>query len=931
MARQKGIPLAAKALITGEDPYPARLVRITGASWGWLPVLSLVSACGLLLMAATNAGYSGTAAWSGLLFWASFLLLVVPTGSRLVAIEPLRRERIGLVVLLALALYVFKVLQSPFAFTFSDELVHMANATAILRANHLFSPNSILPVTPYYPGLATVTAAAVHLSGLSVFASGVLVLGVARLILILALFLLYEQITHSARVAGIAAAIYTTNSNFVFYGAQFSYESLALPLALMVVFAAARRQDAEQYNYRTGLTLVALLGIGSVVVTHHLTSYFLAAVLVLWVVTTRTGLHRRCARSVGAAIRACASRAPGLTARLAVWAERPPAPRLPQPGAAGQPGLGDLAIVALAAVLAWLLLVASGTIDYLQPVLSHAVVSLVQLLLHGGGRQLFVSSAGSTAPIVERFIALAAVLVSLLALPFGLWASWRRYRGAPLAFLMAGAAIAYFGMLAFRLTPAGWETGSRAAEFLFVGLALELALAAVEVWLPWRASNTSRLGFAALLGILAMGGIIAGWQSPLRLSQPFLVDAGGQIVGPQGLAAAKWAGAQLGPGNHMAADESNGRLMLAYGDQSVRLGIFPEIGALLSADALGKAQIEALQWSHIRYVVVDRRRISWDNMQGYFFERTGSAAPALFDARAQGKFDTSAGVSRILDTGNIVIYDVGALSNAAPGSNQNALASAVAPAMTASTVPAGFFAGPLRAVLGWLLLLVLPGAAVVAAVFPQRSLGFAERLMFVPGTSLAVIILGGLILNQSPWGIQTLTWIGMLAGLTLAAGAIAWRRRKRSERMTFRHMSIGLAGTTPSLRDASFISAALVIVVAACFVARTPPSPQGLRGYTLLWMLPGQAGAASSGTSPSAAGPMRVGITSGEFTRTRYSLQVAVNQQVVRIWPAIELGPNQQWEAYLALPPESLGGATVEATLYRADSPGTVYRHVVLR
>ena len=66
--------------------------------------------------------------------------------------------------------------------------------------------------------------------------------------------------------------------------------------------------------------------------------------------------------------------------------------------------------------------------------------------------------------------------------------------------MFAGAAVAYFAMLGLRLSPAAWETGNRASEFLFLGLAFVLAFAGVELWnrrykpglvAPWRWAASS--------------------------------------------------------------------------------------------------------------------------------------------------------------------------------------------------------------------------------------------------------------------------------------------------------------------------------------------------------------------------------------------------------------------------------------------------------
>jgi uncharacterized membrane protein len=60
--------------------------------------------------------------------------------------------------------------------------------------------------------------------------------------------------------------IYMANPNFLYFDAQFSYESLALPLAILVLYALARRVDA-QANHRIGLTALLVLVLPGLAVT----------------------------------------------------------------------------------------------------------------------------------------------------------------------------------------------------------------------------------------------------------------------------------------------------------------------------------------------------------------------------------------------------------------------------------------------------------------------------------------------------------------------------------------------------------------------------------------------------------------------------------------------------------------------------------------
>jgi len=530
------------------------------------------------------------------------------------------------------------VMQSPFGFTYSDEFVHLYNANQIMESGRLFAANPILPVSALYPGLEATTIALRQVAGLDVFSAGVIVVGLARLIMMVALFLLYEQVSGSARTASLASLLYTANSNFLFWSAQFSYESLALPLAVLALLVVAWRETMGQPSERLGLTLMAIVLIGAVVVTHHLSSYFLATVLGLW---------------MGAG-----------------WAREKLEPyfkRRDPDGAAktvmrrgmATGGPGGLALLAGVGAIFWLVFIASLTLHYLSPMFGKAVVSLLnQLMGEEPGRGLFHSTSGSVAPVWERVVGLSSVLLCLLGLPFGLWQVWRRYRVHPLALLLGGAAIAYFGLLALRLVPSAWEISNRSSEYLFLGLAFVLAAGRLPRWIP-RPLLISSL--VVVVGVIFAGGVVAGWSAELRVAQVYQVSAGDEQLEPAGQNVAEWVRNHLGPDQNFAADESNGRYLMAYGDQNALTGRNLNIKSIFETPDLKPWQTDLLYTAQIDYVAVDRRRLSGDNMLGYFFDR-GSSWPLpdrlLVPTENYTKFDGLPGVSRILDSGDLVLYDI---------------------------------------------------------------------------------------------------------------------------------------------------------------------------------------------------------------------------------------------------------------------------------
>jgi hypothetical protein len=645
MQRQEGLknPRQPERNSWLERPYAERIHEtkpvdliesLSAGRWGWLPLLSLTIAFGLMLVTiAFRASISGIEN-SDLLYWLGLLVLVVPATTRLASLSASRKERLALVIMLGMAMYGVKLLHSPAAFTYSDELVHYANANDVLRTQRLFGENSILPVTPSYPGLAAATAALSNLSGWDIFDSGLLLIGIARLVITLGLFLIYEKISASARVAGLGSVFYMANSNYLYWTAQYAYESLALPLAVFVIFLLTLHQEPGRGGLVRPAFLAAMLVIMAVTVTHHLTSYALATLL---------GLTALFSIVIGQDSR---------SARYVLWA---------------------LALVATGVSLFWTLRVAPATFDYLFPVINRTFGALINVLTGGweeSGRELFVSTSSDRAPFWEQGVAIASVLLILAAIPFGLRIFWRRLKGSSLGWVFALAPLVYFPLQVLRLTGAGWETANRASEFLFIGIAFIVSLAFTSPRLV-KGRIPVAIVTGIFAGILFMGGVIAGWPPNLRMSHPYYVAVkgpGGEIdrIEPQGIAAARWARANLGPANRMGADNSSARLMQAYGEQYALPGSEFGIHHLYRNESIGSGELEIIEVSGIEYLVFPHPLHRWNQLRGLFYnpaEGLTEAEKALLQPMASGKFDQSPQVDRLLDTGYVVIYDLRGLQN----------------------------------------------------------------------------------------------------------------------------------------------------------------------------------------------------------------------------------------------------------------------------
>lgn len=602
------------------EPETAAAPARQGASN--LPMVASLSGCGMLAVTiADNAGRQG-ASWAVPLFWAGLLLIFAPAALSLMMHEVSRREALGTLVVVGVALYVMSILDNPSLFTGFDELLHYRTLDDLVRTGRVFTENPLLPISPYFPGLELVTAAVMALTGMSGFAAGVAVVGVARLLTVLGLYLLLERTGLTSRMSGLGVLMYMTAPSFVYFDAQFAYESLALPLAILVLFML-REAQLQRPGLRRQLVALAAVAAFAVTVTHHVTSYILTGALLAWLLLSV--LFRR---------------------------------RYRDP----LPGQGWVPVFAVAAVLTWLLVVARKTAAYLWPHLGGSLAEVMRIINgESRSRQLFQSAGGQSAPVLERLIGLLAVALVLGLIFFGIRRVLARSRTSALVLLLGATVLAYPASMALRFTDVGWQVGSRAMAFIYVGLAFVMACGIESV----RNFKKLRFGPVALTVfacIVFAGGIIAGASAHSRVSRPYQPGAGKTSIDAEGVGAASWARKVLGPGNRIAADATISSLMGSYGQQrTLSSADEVSVSGLFLAPDFGEYQLSMIAEGDIEFVVIDRRIANIVPYQGFFFEKWERQVVdygSVVSTETVGRFDTIDRVSRIYDSGNIQVYDI---------------------------------------------------------------------------------------------------------------------------------------------------------------------------------------------------------------------------------------------------------------------------------
>lgn len=598
----------------------------TGAgSWVSLGLTALFTALGILAIALSYSMARQSESWAEAVYWGGLLLAFAPVSLRLTRAEVSRAEALGILVLTGIALYAVVVLQSPTMFTGYDEIMHYRTLDDIVQSQHLFARNPLLAISPYYPGLELVTHAVVMLTGLSGFAAGLLVVGVSRVLAILALYLLLAHVSNSERLAALGTMLYMTAPSFIFFDGQYAYESLALPLAILCLFLLHRAQR-EQGVLRTALNLLAGLIVLAVIATHHVTSYILVITLVAWDLTARIVRRRR--------------------------------------GEGTLPGSGWMAVFALSASAIWFFGVATMTVDYLAPHITGAVQEFWRIVSReSASRRLFESTTGQSAALLERIVGIGAVALIVAIIPVGFLYARRHIRRDVFASLLIVTAIAYPAAMLLRFTSSGWQVGSRALAFIYVGLALVLAAGFVALSVgkrrvPWYLQ-------AAVVLVIFAGGVIAGISPDSRLPRPYSPAAGSASIDAETISAAVWARDVLGPSHRFAADYMNGIVLASYGRQwmiSVDDGV--SVSGLFLTPTFGNYQASIIRKADVQYALVDRRIAGVVPSQGFFYEKWEKQVAdygSTVSTETLSLFDSVAGASRVYDSGDIEIYYIGGL------------------------------------------------------------------------------------------------------------------------------------------------------------------------------------------------------------------------------------------------------------------------------
>ena len=251
----------------------------------------------------------------------------------------------------------------------------------------------------------------------------------------------------------------------------------------------------------------------------------------------------------------------------------------------------------------------------------------------------------------------------------------------------------------------------------------------------------------------------------------------------------------------------------------------------------------------------------------------------------------------------------------------------------------------IRTALGLPLLLFLPGYALIAMLFPEKSgLEGMERIALSIAMSVSVVPLIGLALGQTSWGINEIPLTTSFSGFTLAMLLIAYIRRSRlpadrAFEVSFRTLAFNLiSGAEPRSKTEK----SLRIILALFFLiligtgAYVVLVPQEKNPYTEFYIL-GTNGMANNYTTQyiqGESGNYTIGIANHEYKTMNYTMEARLENKSLPLpenLQHIKLDHNTTLEEPLKItPPFEGNNMKLEFLLFNETEKNVPYKDLRL-
>lgn len=242
----------------------------------------------------------------------------------------------------------------------------------------------------------------------------------------------------------------------------------------------------------------------------------------------------------------------------------------------------------------------------------------------------------------------------------------------------------------------------------------------------------------------------------------------------------------------------------------------------------------------------------------------------------------------------------------------------------------------MRIILGFSLVLFLPGYSLIAMLFPRRDdLDWVERIALSFGLSITVVPLLGLVLNYTSFGISLAPILIVLSISTISLSLVAWVRRMKLPveerfRVPFdRILKVNL-GQRVLDKGLSIVLLASVIGSSAILAYVVVKPKTGVR-FTEFYLLGPNGTAYNYPTDLKVGeeGKVIIGIVNHECENVTYRIEVNFNGSLIRKGNVF-LIENEKWESHFTFKATKKGENQKLVFLLYKDQLGEFYRKLSL-
>lgn len=569
----------------------------------WMVGAFLVSLTYLLLH--TNLIFYDIIFWIGIILSGISTYLIISSNHKI-------GVKLCFLFLFGLVLYIPHTLSSPNHFHVYDELIHYQTTSLVYETGNIDMNLISFIISKYYPSLEILTVFFKNITGDSVFASGLIIIGIIHSSIVIFLYLFFRNIC-SEKIASIGAFAYFFNSSYTHFDTYFSYESIGLPLLIICLFAISCNTNTIK------MAFIQLLLIIGVVVTHHFSSYMLLLfMIILLIIKTVNHTDVKAYRKIR-----------------------------------------TLTFLTGTLIFSWILYIAAVVLIYYHGIFGNAVTGILKLSLFEERVSELLSNQFLDIPFYElfirRFMYTPLILILVFTGIYYLYSKKKLFNEYVLTLTIFSGL--FFISLLGALT-AAFEVG-RFSTYGFIGIAFLIGVSIEGI----QKIRYLKIAVPIVIILLFIGGISVGISSPYRGSYSDNIRFGQPTITTDVISSADWSEKYMGRYNRVISDMVTGSVFDHYGLQKVIL--FSAWNVFFPSD-INPEVLNHLNFYAVDYLTVDNRVTKYISELRYYFDR---GELYIKDHPAYGrtepipigsikKFDNSTIFLKIYDNGNIGIYNI---------------------------------------------------------------------------------------------------------------------------------------------------------------------------------------------------------------------------------------------------------------------------------